>query len=245
MFSYHLSFSHSLTPLHPHTNTHTPLPSTSFLSSFFNFFFYTSPSWSIWFPLLLPLPPSLSHSTPPIHTHTHPTTPPSSPPPLLLCAKVIVDAKGRGPRGSYQPITSVGMSGDEMECSRPAGGLDGSFNAERGVCKQTAADRVYACHNRSGPWSIFALPFRSPFLSPLSLSVSIFSTATRVTVFYFTSLSPPPKTSSLALLLFKTITRPSSLSIIYPLLFVSWFVCKADQIVIMVFGGLQTERKGK
>lgn len=80
--------------------------------------------------------------------------PPSSsppPPPLLLCAEVIVDAKGRGPRGPYQPITSVGVSGDEMERSRPAGGLDGSFNAERGVCKQTAADRVYACHNRSGP----------------------------------------------------------------------------------------------
>ena len=57
----------------------------------------------------------------------------------------------RGPRGSYQPITSVGVSGDEMERSRPAGGPDGSFNAERGVCKQTAADRVYACHNRSGP----------------------------------------------------------------------------------------------
>lgn len=81
----------------------------------------------------------------------------SSPPslcllPSLLCAEVIVDAKGkRGPRGSYQPITSVGVSGDEMERSRPAGGLDGSFNAERGVCKQTAADRVYACHNRSGP----------------------------------------------------------------------------------------------
>ncbi|KAI9542977.1 hypothetical protein NQZ68_013908 [Dissostichus eleginoides] len=61
------------------------------------------------------------------------------------------DAKGRGPQGSYRPITSVGVSGDEMERSRPAGGLDGSFNAERGVCKQTAADRVYACHNRSGP----------------------------------------------------------------------------------------------
>lgn len=71
--------------------------------------------------------------------------------PLLLCAEVIVDAKGRGPRGSYQPITSVGVSGDEMERSRPAGGPDGSFNAERGVCKQTVADRVYACHNRSGP----------------------------------------------------------------------------------------------
>lgn len=59
----------------------------------------------------------------------------------------------KGGRGGqlYQPITSVGVSGDEMERSRPAGGLDGSFNAERGVCKQTAADRVYACHNRSGP----------------------------------------------------------------------------------------------
>lgn len=179
-------------PLHPHTHHFHLL---HFFLLFLIFFFYTSPSWSIWFPLLLPLPPSLSHSTPPYaHTHTHPTTPPSSPPPLLLCAKVIVDAKGRGPRGSYQPITSVGMSGDEMECSRPASGLDGSFNAERGVCKQTAADRVYACHNRSGPWSIFAQPFRSPFLSPLFLSVSIFSTATWVTVFYFTSLSPPPKT---------------------------------------------------
>lgn len=33
----------------------------------------------------------------------------------------------RGP--SYRPITSVGVSGDEMERSRPAGGLDGSFNA--------------------------------------------------------------------------------------------------------------------
>lgn len=77
--------------------------------------------------------------------------PRSVPPPRLLCAGVIVDAKGRGPRGSYRPPTSVGVSGDEMERSRPAGGLDGSFNAERGVCKQTAADRVYACHNRSGP----------------------------------------------------------------------------------------------
>lgn len=77
--------------------------------------------------------------------------PRSVPPPRLLCAEVIVDAKGRGPRGSYRPITSVGVSGDETERSRPAGGLDGSFNAERGVCKQTVADRVYACHNRSGP----------------------------------------------------------------------------------------------
>lgn len=179
----------------PFTHTHTT--SIYFISFFFFKFFFlhqpimkyliSSPSSSASFPLSF-------HPPPYAHTHTHPTTPPSSPPPLLLCAKVIVDAKGRGPRGSYQPITSVGMSGDEMECSRPASGLDGSFNAERGVCKQTAADRVYACHNRSGPWSIFAQPFRSPFLSPLFLSVSIFSTATWVTVFYFTSLSPPPKT---------------------------------------------------
>lgn len=125
------------------------------------------------FPPLIPIK-NIIH---PLHTHSHPflslllfffkqqvimkyliSSPPSSasfpravPPPRLLCAEVIVDAKGRGPRGSYRPITSVGVSGDEMERSRPAGGLDGSFNAERGVCKQTVADRVYACHNRSGP----------------------------------------------------------------------------------------------
>lgn len=179
----------------PFTHTHTT--SIYFISFFFFKFFFFTPAHHEVFDFLsffLCLLPSLIPPPPYAHTHTHPTTPPSSPPPLLLCAKVIVDAKGRGPRGSYQPITSVGMSGDEMECSRPASGLDGSFNAERGVCKQTAADRVYACHNRSGPWSIFAQPFRSPFLSPLFLSVSIFSTATWVTVFYFTSLSPPPKT---------------------------------------------------
>lgn len=72
-------------------------------------------------------------------------------PPRPLCAGVMVDGEGRGPRLSYRPITSVGVSGDEMERWRPAGGPDGSFNAERGVCKQTEADRVYACHNRSGP----------------------------------------------------------------------------------------------
>lgn len=87
--------------------------------------------------------------------------------------------------------------------------------------------------------SLFALPFfpRSSSLSPSSplLLESPCST----------SLHFLPHQRPFALLLFKTITQPSSLSIIYPLLFVSWFVCKADQIVIMVFGGLQTERKGK
>lgn len=148
-----------------------PTPST-LTSIYFFFFFYTRSSWSIWFPLLPPLP----------------SFPLSIPPPLLLCAEVIVDAKGRGPWGPYQPITSVGVSGDEMERSRPAGGLDGSFNAERGVCKQTVADRVYACHNRSGLWSIFPLPFfplRSPFLSPLRLH-----SHTWVPTFLFTF---PPK----------------------------------------------------
>lgn len=154
----HLSFSPSLfqSPT-PSINTHTPLQSISFFSP-------STPGHREVFDFLS----SFLLSIPP------PPLPTPSPPPLLLCAEVIVDAKGRGPRGSYQPITSVGVSGDEMERSRPAGGLDGSFNAERGVCKQTAADRVYACHNRSGPWSIFPLPFRSLFLSPLALSVSIF-----------------------------------------------------------------------
>lgn len=119
--------------LPPSISAHTPLQSISFFSS--------TPGHHEVFDFLS----SFLLSIPP------PPLPTPSPPPLLLCAEVIVDAKGRGPRGSYQPITSVGVSGDEMERSRPAGGLDGSFNAERGVCKQTAADRVYACHNRSGP----------------------------------------------------------------------------------------------
>lgn len=120
----------SLIPFFQSPSIHSPLPSISF-------FFPSTPGPHEVFDFLSSNPP--------------PTPSQPSPPPLLLCAEVIVDAKGRGPRGSYQPITSVGVSGEEMERSRPAGGPDGSFNAERGVCKQTAADRVYACHNRSGP----------------------------------------------------------------------------------------------
>jgi len=57
---------------------------------------------------------------------------------------------GGGAAGaSYQPITSVGVSGDETERWRP--GPAPLMRGRGAVCKQTAADRVYACHNRSGP----------------------------------------------------------------------------------------------
>lgn len=65
---------HSLILSPPPSPTHTPLPSTSFLSSFFNFFFFTPAHHEVFdfLSFFLCLLPSL---IPPPHTHTHTHTP--------------------------------------------------------------------------------------------------------------------------------------------------------------------------